>query len=236
MGTPDLGAQPLSAALREGSRAEHEEAESSDFVTELMAGRAHPGQYAAYLRRLRVVYAALEAAVRDHRDDRAVGQVYDESLTRVPALDRDLDHWAPGADPATTSTAAAAYRDRIEEARTRPHLLVAHHYTRYLGDLSGGQLVAQSLRRGYAGLESDGLAFYTFPDIAKPGAYKRAYRARLDGLDLTAPDRSGMVEEVRRAFRLNRDVFREVAGLGPADHSGYSAMSRVSSTTVTNRR
>jgi heme oxygenase len=158
--------------------------------------------------------------------------VYDESLTRVPALDRDLDHWAPGAEPTTTSDAAAAYRARIEEASTRPHLLVAHHYTRYLGDLSGGQLVAQSLRRGYAGLESDGLAFYAFPDIPKPVAYKRAYRDRLDGLHLPGPDRSEMVDEVRCAFRLNRDVFREVAGLDV----DYSAMSRVSSTTVTNRR
>jgi heme oxygenase (biliverdin-producing, ferredoxin) len=206
---------PLSAAMREGSRPEHEEAEGTGFVADLLAGRAHPDRYAAYLLRLRVVYAALERAVRDHRDHLAVAAVHDESLCRVDALDADLDHWWPGRDRAVSSPAADRYRARIEEAGTTPPLLVAHHYTRYLGDLSGGRMLAQALRRTWPGLDRRGLAFYEFDAIPKPVAYKRAYRDRLDALDLDEAARAGVVEEVRRAFRLNRDLLDEVGAPAP---------------------
>lgn len=206
---------PLSAAMREGSRPEHEEAEGTGFVADLLAGRAHPDRYAAYLLRLRVVYAALERAVRDHRAHPAVAAVHDESLCRVDALDADLDHWWPGRDRAVSSPAADRYRERIEEAGTTPPLLVAHHYTRYLGDLSGGRMLARALRRGYPGqgLDRRGLAFYDFPDVPKPVAYKRAYRVALDELSLSEAQRREVVEEVRHAFRLNRLLLDEVADL-----------------------
>lgn len=204
---------PLSAAMREGSRPEHEEAEGTGFVADLLAGRAHPDRYAAYLLRLRVVYAALERAVREHRHHPAVAAVHDETLCRVDALDADLDHWWPEGDRAVSSPAADRYRERIEEAGTTPPLLVAHHYTRYLGDLSGGRMLAHALRRTWPGLDRRGLAFYEFDAVPKPVAYKRAYRDRLDALDLGEEARAAVVEEVRRAFRLNRDLLDEVGAL-----------------------
>src|SRR4051812_31796714 len=106
----------LSEALREGSAAEHRSAEASPFVGDLLAGRATVGQYAGYLRALRVVYAALEGAVSAHRDHPAVAAVYDEGLVRTAALDQDLAHWSPDTDDAPASAGAAAYRDRIEAA------------------------------------------------------------------------------------------------------------------------
>lgn len=205
---------PLSVAMREGSRREHQQAEGTDFVSDLVAGRAHRDQYAGYLARLRGVYAALESAVNDHRHDPAVAQVYDESLCRLDALDADLAFWGPAADRDTGSPAAESYRARIDEARATPSLLVAHHYTRYLGDLSGGRMLAQAMRRGYPGLDRGGLAFYEFGAIPKPVAYKRAYRTRLDDLRLGPAVRAAVVEEVRHAFRLNHALLDEVAALG----------------------
>ena len=89
--------QPLSVAMKEGSTAEHEAAEQSPFVSELLAGRVNGQGYADYLLRLRVVYGALEDAVRARRDDPLVAAVYDPALERVSAIDADLEHWAPGA-------------------------------------------------------------------------------------------------------------------------------------------
>ena len=40
---PELLRQPLSVALREGSKAEHEAAENSGFVTELLDGKRPEG-------------------------------------------------------------------------------------------------------------------------------------------------------------------------------------------------
>ena len=81
----------------------------------------------------------------------------------------------------------------------------AHHYTRYLGDLSGGQVIGRLLGRTYdlpAG--SAGLAFYAFGAVPKPKRYKDAYRARLDALPLDAAGRAEVVDEVCRAFEHNQ--------------------------------
>jgi heme oxygenase len=198
--------QPLSLAMREGSSAEHDAAEQSPFVSELLAGRVSERGYADYLRRLRVVYSAIEAAVRDRRDDPLVAAVYDPALERVAAIDADFDHWAPAETREVDSPAARTYRDRIMGA-SWGGALVAHHYTRYLGDLSGGQAIGKVLDRTF-GLGGAGLAFYEFPVRPKP--YKDSYRARLDGLDLDAEEITRTVAEVRVAFSLNQALFDEL--------------------------
>ena len=130
---------PLSAAMRDGSKIEHEEAENSAFMSELLGGRVDEAGYAAYLLRLRVVYDALESVGRSHHHDPLVGAVHDQDLERLAALDADLDHWAPGGDRQVDSPAAEAYAARILGTATEwGGLYVAHHFTRYLGDLSGG--------------------------------------------------------------------------------------------------
>lgn len=202
----------LSDALREGSAAEHRAAEATPFVGDLLAGRATRRQYAGYLLRLRVVYGALEAALHAHRRHPAVSAVYDEGLTRAGALDRDLAHWSATSDREPESAAASAYRVRIEAAAVAPELLVAHHYTRYLGDLSGGQVLQRALRVARDG-DDTGLDFYDFPEVPKPVPYKRDYRDRLDALRLTADQQDALVEEARHAFRLNRGLLDEVAAL-----------------------
>ena len=74
---------PLSTAMREGSRAEHEAAEGSTFMAELLDGRLTAEAYADLLLRLRRVYAALEEVVAEHRDDPIVAAVHDPALERL---------------------------------------------------------------------------------------------------------------------------------------------------------
>jgi len=201
----------LSVAMREGSQAEHQAAEDSAFMSELLGGRVNEQGYADYLLRLRQVYAVMEEVVRAHLDEPAVAAVHDTALERLAAIDADLDHWAPGAEHAVNSPAADAYCARLRAAATEwPALLVAHHYTRYLGDLSGGQAIGRILDRAFE-LDGAGIAFYDFPEIEKPKVYKDGYRARLDALDLTDAEQERVVEEVKAAFRLNRALFGELA-------------------------
>lgn len=135
--------------MKEGSAEEHARAEQSPFVTELLAGRVNNRGYADYLLRLRVIYAALENAVRSRRDDPMVAAVYDPLLERLPAIEADLKHWNTHGSNEIQSPAAEAYRARIAAA-SWGGALVAHHYTRYLGDLSGGQAIGKVLNRTFA--------------------------------------------------------------------------------------
>ncbi|MGB0098811.1 MAG: biliverdin-producing heme oxygenase [Nocardioides sp.] len=199
----------LSTAMREGSMAEHQEAEGSDFMSELLAGRVNEQGYADYLLRLRTVYAAMETTLREHLDDPVVAAVHDPALERLAAIDADLDHWLPGGSRQVDSPAAAAYQARVEDAGAWGGLLAAHHYTRYLGDLSGGQAIGRILDRAFE-LDGQGVAFYDFAEIPKPKPYKDAYRARLDALDLGPADVERVVAEVKVAFRLNQALFVEL--------------------------
>ncbi|MEI7055408.1 biliverdin-producing heme oxygenase [Nocardioides sp. CCNWLW239] len=202
---------PLSALMREGSRVQHTAAESSSFMEELLAGRVNEQGYADYLLRLRRVYLALETVGHDlAATDPVAAAVHDVALDRLAAIDADLDVWAPDVDgDAVESAAADAYVARIEATRAWGGLYAAHHYTRYLGDLSGGQAIGRLLER-YFDLEGEGVAFYEFTEIPKPKPYKDGYRARLDALDLDLAEKTRIVEEVQVAFGLNQALFEEL--------------------------
>lgn len=210
--TAELADLALSVAMKEGSAIEHDQAEHSTFMDELLGGRVNEAGYVAYLRALRPVYATLETLGRELTDDAVAGPVLDAGLDRLAALDADLDHWAPGESKETDSAAAAAYAAAIAASAGWGGLYLAHHYTRYLGDLSGGQAVGRILDRAFE-LDGQGLAFYDFAEIGKNKPYKDVYREKLDaiGAGLSPEDRLRVVEEVRKAFRLNHDLFSELS-------------------------
>ena len=202
---------PLSHAMGSGSADAHRTAEGTRFVTALLDGRVSGEGYGAYLLRLRVVYDALESLVRARRSHPTVAAVWDPALERLPALDADLGYWLPGCAPSVEdSPAAAAYASRLHAVASRPHLLVAHHYTRYLGDLAGGQVIGRTLEERYA-LDGHGLAFYDFPGVGRPVPYRRAYKDRVDALPLSVVEQREVVDEVVLAFGLNRDLLEELA-------------------------
>ena len=201
----------LSAAMRDGSAAEHREAESSEFVERLVAGELAVEGYVEYLVRLRTVYAALESVGQLLRNDPIAGGFIDQDLDRVAAINADLAYWAPEGAPSVVSPAADAYAARILASTQWGGQYIAHHYTRYLGDLSGGQVIGKVLSRTFE-LDGQGVEFYAFTEIPKPKPYKDAYRLRLDGLVLDAAERARIVDEVKVAFQLNHAVFEELAG------------------------
>lgn len=110
-----------------------------------------------------------------------------------------------GADDPTASPAATAYATRVRERGDCAPAYVAHHYTRYLGDLSGGQVVGSALRASL-GLE---LAFFDFPDLRGP-VVKRAYRSTLDALDWSPAEQEQAVAEAGVAFACNEALAAEL--------------------------
>jgi hypothetical protein len=88
---------------------------------------------------------------------------------------------------------------------------LAHAYTRYLGDLSGGKILARVARRALnLAKDGEGLAFYEFPNIESAKLFKDRYRNCLNALDLTQEHISAVVHEANIAFGLNMRVFEEL--------------------------
>lgn len=94
---------------------------------------------------------------------------------------------------------------------------VAHHYTRYLGDLAGGQVVGSLLRRRY-GISGAGARFYDFSRVGNPHAFRKRYRHLLDNAGWDAGERRRIVDETLLAFELNISVLTELAA-ATAAHS-----------------
>ncbi|MFE0382922.1 heme oxygenase (biliverdin-producing) [Streptomyces bungoensis] len=203
--------ESFSTVIRTASRGQHLAAESSSFMSDLLGGRLGVAAYARYTEQLWFVYEALEGAAGRLAADPVAGPFVRPELLRLPALERDLAHlrgagWRAGlsALPATV-----AYADRVRAcAEHWPGGYVAHHYTRYLGDLSGGQVIRDRAERtwGFA-RKGDGVRFYVFEDIASPAAFRRDYRERLDAVGADELERQRMVAECNRAFALNTAVF-----------------------------
>ena len=83
---------------------------------------------------------------------------------------------------------------------------------RTLGDLSGGQIVGDLLRRSL-GLPEEALSFYRFSAIADIAAYKTDYRQALDAAGAEIADPAAVVAEAALAFRLNIALSEAVAAL-----------------------
>ncbi len=206
---------PLSTAFREATTQAHEDAEHAVFITRLMDGGASASDFAAFTAQLHPVYLALEQAMDAHASHPAVAALHDPLLIRTPRLASDLGvlYGADWADQAADGRiaimpATRAYVERIGSLE-RPEALVAHHYVRLLGDLSGGQAIARLVRRHY-GIPDAALTFYRFDGIDKAKPYKDAYRATLDALPLDAETHAMAVREAIRTFRLNQAVFADL--------------------------
>lgn len=203
----------LAAELKESTAEVHDQAEGALFVKCFMAGSIDKEDHAAHLRALLCVYEALEEGMRKHKDHPVLSNIYFPALERVANIKEDLAFLA-GKDwesKLPETEAARNYADRLRNlAENNPVRLAAHAYTRYLGDLSGGQILKKMAQK-HLGLEEDGLAFYKF-DIEKAGTFKDEYRTRLDQLPVNEDEKKEIIEEAKEAFLLNGKIFAEIEG------------------------
>ncbi|WP_062516776.1 heme oxygenase (biliverdin-producing) [Demequina gelatinilytica] len=196
----------LAARLREATAPQHRDTENRSFITRLMGGELDLHAYVRYLAQYTYVYRALEAREPQPGDP---GFLADQALRRVPSMEADLAELGAGdweaVLPALPATQAYVDHLRALDATDVPRY-VAHHYTRYLGDLSGGQAIAALVARHYGATEAQ-LGFYRFEAIDSPVRYKRAYREQLDALVLDPRQEAALIAEAQAAFDFNGAIF-----------------------------
>jgi heme oxygenase len=197
--------------LRSATWNQHEQAETSPFVRDLVAGDLPVEGYAAMVDQHWHLYGTLEAVADGLRDDAVAGPFVVEELRRLPHLEADLrslrgEGWR---DQSVPLPATLAYCDRIREVASWPGGVIAHHYTRYVGDLSGGQFIGPAVA-GHYGLAGDGTAFYRFDGIPDPAAFRTEYRARLDAAPWDGAEQARIIDEIGRAYAHNIAVFEDL--------------------------
>lgn len=203
--------------LRQSTRAIHTRAEKTTFIRGFLRGTACPASYVRLLAALHPVYQAMEEETRRLAAlDPRLARFHFPELYRTAALERDLallagPEWSRAFPP---MAASQAYVKRIRlVAAAEPMRLVGHLYTRYLGDLSGGQVLARIAERSLGLAHGAGLDFYDFDAVPDLGAMKNLFRSRLDELDtLPASVSVAIADEASVAFRHNIAIFERLEG------------------------
>jgi heme oxygenase len=207
--------QGLAIQLREGTQKSHTAAENADFIKCFLKGVVDKESYRKLVANFYFVYKALEEEFEKHKNHPVLSNLFYSQLWREKSLERDLTYyyganWRNVVEP---SEACQKYVARIREvSATQPELLVSHAYTRYMGDLSGGQILQKIAKQAMGLHESDGTAFYEFEAIANHGQFKKDYRHALDTLDVSPEMKQQIVDEANHAFHLNMEMFQELKG------------------------
>ncbi|KAG8925480.1 hypothetical protein FRC01_010104 [Tulasnella sp. 417] len=226
-----------SALLRAATAAAHQSAEESAGAKGLLGGRLPKEEYTKFLFILWHLYHILEAALDAHASHPAIAPIYNPTiLRRTDSLSADIASFldANSSDPAVWQqhpqyesflpfpAPVQAYLSRISSIASSPseiHRLVAHAYVRYLGDLSGGQVIKRIVAKAYNLEDGEGRSFFEFARLGGPAGGDHAASGDIiklkqwfrDGMDAGVRDdaeKQAVVEEANLVFKYNENLFQ----------------------------
>ncbi len=208
---------PLAFQLREGTKKSHTMAENTGFVSCFLKGVVDKSTYRKLIADLYFVYSVMEDEIMklSKSGHPVISSICFDELHRRETLEQDLSYYFGPAwlDLIQSSSSAQAYADRIKYiSDTTPELLVGHHYTRYIGDLSGGQILSRIAKKAMNINGKNGLRFYEFDQIDDQKKFKKEYSLTLDSLPIDQHMADKIVEEANLAFKYNMDMFKELEG------------------------
>ena len=207
----------FSEEIRVATADAHRGAERSGFLWDLLSGSLPVESYGRLVVQHLSIYRALESFNWTLAGDAIAGPFIQEDVARVPALERDAvavlgEQWRDRPE-ALPVPATLEYCDRIREVGSDwASGWVAHQYVRYLGDLSGGIYVGRRIEEVFGLDATNGTAFYDFPKVPDPAAWKDAYRQRLDDAPWGKGEQHRIVNEILEAYRLNTEIFTQLEG------------------------
>lgn len=203
----------LANQLREGTTKAHSMAENVTFVKSFLSGVVDKNSYKKLVANLYFVYCAMEEEILNNKNHAAIQPIYFPELNRKESLEEDLEfyygkNWI---EEIEASPATQIYVDRIHQiGKTQPELLVAHAYTRYLGDLSGGQILKKIAQKAMQLSASEGVAFYNFKEIKDEKEFKNRYRSAINSITLPQEIQEDIISEANISFNLNMKIFQEL--------------------------
>lgn len=207
----------LAERLKSDTRALHTAAERSRFMGTLLRGEMQRPAYCALLRNLHGIYATLEPALERHAADPLIAPVFAPALWRTAAIAHDLrvlhgPHWSA---ELPLHDAARGYCERLVGIDARqPGLLLAHAYVRYLGDLSGGQMLRGIVAHICSAQGASATSFYEFGDAPQTRELTLAFRRGLVDVQADEVQEDRLVDEARWAFEAHRALFDGLAATG----------------------
>ncbi len=202
------------AQIKAATDENHRAAEESKFIVDLMSGQSSTLNYYRYMAALAPIYARMEATFQE-RSAEGIFQYFDHrALDRFNKIESDLEFLAQELDlpkdwrEKNQFNSINTYLARIRPETTDARLL-AHHYIRYLGDLSGGRIIGRILQKHYS-LQAEAMNFYNFDEIGDPVFYKRRYRDLLNLVQMSDTEKEEFLDEVVILYKITKAIFEEL--------------------------
>ena len=174
------------STLKELTADVHAEAESQPFIKSIFAGNVDKDKYTSYLYQLVHVYSLMELLASNH-------SIFDgiENLKRAKLAQKDWVELCEGIGTTvfTVNKSTLKYLQYIDSIKDDPKKLLAHVYVRHMGDLFGGQQLAE--------LTPGNGHMYKFEDIP---SLINAVRSKLD---------VSLADEAIVAFNHNIAIIKE---------------------------
>ena len=202
-----LAFDPLATVLRQVTWGAHEEVETGPLEKALVDGVLDRDVYADLLAQSLYVYRVIEELAPAMADDPVAQPFVRPEVFRTEHVERDLAfYWGPEwAGRVEVLPQTEFYVERIRSAGAAdPMAWIAHSYTRYLADLSGGKDIDKAITAAYR-LELDGRRLYQFelPGDVSWATWKNAYRQLLNILDVDTAAKVRLIDEALVAYECN---------------------------------
>ncbi|HEV8052661.1 MAG TPA: biliverdin-producing heme oxygenase [Parachlamydiaceae bacterium] len=203
-GNEGIVIETLAARMKKATGEIHNTVESRPFMKDLLNGKITKEQYGQYLINLKCIYNALEKGLKFNHLISYIDPLHIPELFRSEAIENDLVFF--DTENMFPNEEALSHASVIEfNSMYNPHLLIAHAYTRYLGDVFGGQHIYPAVADSFG---EESTKFYQFNELLdkysfeRPGAFGAHYRELLNKLPLTPQEKDEIVVEAISAFEL----------------------------------
>jgi len=208
--------------LRHATSSLHKIAERIGFNLELFKGNVSRELYGKYILQRYYIYDALESALEKHRSEKNISKITFPDLKRKKPLLEDLKE-IRGADweKQLMLDSVSSYIYRINKlAIENPVLLIAHAYTNYLADLSGGFIIKNILQKQYMFSDNE-LNAYVF-EIQDVNEFKEHYRDIMNKIVTEESIEESFIEEVKFSYIFSIAMLNELVfdNESRSDHQG----------------
>lgn len=197
--------------IRKASSTLHSASEHTGYIKRIIDKKASKESYGEYLYNLLPMYKAIEDALEKNSNNEVVKEFATKELYRSSLIEKDIKYLlGDKCSSMTLLSSTKASIDRIEEiSNTKPELIVAYAYTRFLADLFGGRTFFELFNKEYK-IPHEGLNYYMFEDIPDMRMYAMTYAAKLNKINLPDECKEAFITEVNNAYIYNLAISNEL--------------------------
>ena len=189
---------------------EHEASKDSRFAKGIMSNEFGEQGFIEWQRALYPIYVELEDILKKNRKDPVLHVFDHRKLDRAERIYNDLQ--VLGEDPLKIPSPLKTippYIAAIKKASAVPQRLMAYHYTRYMGDMNGGQVISRAMQT-VCGIDKLALTCYDFSELGDVYHYRKQYKTLLELSPWTEEEKEMFIDEAKIAYSVNSNMFEEL--------------------------